>query len=172
MAFPLRRTNFYFRIGENPEASMRRMLEGIGVRVTGSMMIPLSLSGGMRMNIFIDLQGKESDDVQSSLDVHTGYICVPTTVFVGEPEASPPPIPAKDWLYEVVTLSNVFVRDLSGNLLPEPNRTILANVKLKIYQELAVIGPNLQGLTYTNRGVINKDTKANIWMDGSVVRRL
>ena len=93
MAFALKHTNFYFRVGENPEGSMRRMLEGLGVRVTGTHMIPLSLSGGMRMNVFIELQGKEEDDIRFSLDNHTGYLCVPTTVFVGEPETSPPPVP-------------------------------------------------------------------------------
>src|SRR3989304_1843467 len=93
MAWALKHTNFYFRVGENPEGSMRRMLEGLGVRITGTQMIPLSLSGGMRMNVFIELQGKEGDDIRFSLDNHTGYLCVPTTVFVGEPEASPPPVP-------------------------------------------------------------------------------
>ena len=93
MAFLLKHTNFYFRVGENPEDSTRRMLEGLGVRVTGSQMIPLSLSGGMRMNIFIELQGKQEDDIRFSLDNHTGYLCVPTTVFVGNPEDSPPPTP-------------------------------------------------------------------------------
>lgn len=174
MAYIFKHTNFYFRVGENPEESMRRMLEGIGIRVTGSTMIPLSLFGGTRMNIFIDLQGKDSDDVRFSLDNHTGYLCVPTTVFVGEPESPPPPVtpPVKDWLYEVVTLKDVFVRDLSGNLMADPNRLIGTNVQLKIYRELAVIGPNAFGTTYSNRGVFNKDMGWNVWMDTTVIRKL
>jgi hypothetical protein len=172
MAYPLKKTNFYFRVGEKPEESMKSMLESIGVRVITSHMIPLSLGGGMRMEIFIDKLDKDAGDINASLDVHTGYLCVPTTVWVGNPDDNPPPPPVKDWLYEIVTLKDVFVRDQFGNLLPDPNRLIGTGVQLKIYQELAVIGPNAQNLTYTNRGVINKDSKSNIWLDVSVARRL
>ena len=93
MAYLLKKVNFYFRVGEKPEGSMRSMLEGIGVRVITSHMIPLSLSGGMRMEIFIDKLDKETEDINASLDVHTGYLCVPTTVWVGDPADNPPPPP-------------------------------------------------------------------------------
>jgi len=93
MAYLLKKVNFYFRVGERPEDSMKSMLEGIGVRVITSHMIPLSLSGGMRMEIFIDKLDKDAGDINASLDVHTGYLCVPTTVWVGEPDDSPPPPP-------------------------------------------------------------------------------
>lgn len=169
MAYVLKRNVFYFRTGENPEISMQRFLESIGVRVLSTQTVPLSLGPGARMNVYVDLQGQASDDVMASLDANTGFMCVPVTVWVGDPNTPPPPV--KDWMYEVVTIANVLVRDASGNLLPEPNRIIASGTQLKIYKEMAVIGPNMQNLTYTNRGAISRDM-TNIWLDASVVRKL
>ena len=174
MAYPLLESDFFFRIGENPEGSMRRILEELGVKVVQISNFPLSLSGGTRMQIYVDLNGKDVTDVQFSLRAHRGYVCIPTMIYIGEPQPIPPPVPPPpDWLYEVETLKGVLVRDLSGNLLPEQlGRLISAGVTLKIYQELAQIGPNAVGSVYQNRGVINRDLGANIWIDASVVRRL
>ena len=168
--YPLIQTNFWFRAGENPEDSLRRMLESLGVRVIHISVIPLSLSGGNRMQVYLDPLDKDTSDIRFSLEAHAGFVNVPTTIFIGDP--NPPPPPIKDWLYIVVVLKNVFVRDRQGDLLPEPNRMIVTGTQLKIYQELPVIGPNAQGVTYTHRGVLERETGANIWMDSSVVGRV
>src|SRR3990167_812517 len=144
MAYLLSRPRFYFRVGENPEESMRSMLERIGTRVIHTRMIPLSLSGGMRLEIFIDKLDKNPEDIIASLDNHTGYLCVPTTVWVGDPDdgAPPSPIPPKT------------IPKVTNQVMLNAFRAMALELGLDFWG--AVVKCNLQGMAIPteNRGMM------------------